>query len=225
MSDANTAFVVAIRKAIRTGSYKPAAAEEILTLARLTSQHATRDHDASDLFIAIAMAIQIDRGDRTSPAAVDFATTAWAMISSPNGLSSAILQTLPRQDPTAADILAAVEAKITQDEADRARSQVADPSAAIREIVDQAGLDHPRLGLSFGYIGNCDLGGRYDDRSWSVYAKLATPRCHGACDVRFGGYETGRLGDLLVAVERRLPAWLAEQERRLDASEIRQVRG
>ncbi len=222
MTHSNDAYVIAIRKAIRQGTYKPEAAEEIQAIGQLARQHGARDYDASDLFIAFAMAIQIDPGSRANAAAIALTGTAWHMLSSPNGLSSAILAGLPR-DPRAADVLKAVEARIADDEADRARSQVAHPSTVIGEIVKQAALEHPRLGLSFGYIGNCDFGGRYDDRRWKVFTKLATPQCHGACDVSFGGVETARLGDLVVAVDRRLPAWLAEQERRLDAREIRQV--
>ena len=230
MTDLSHAFIVEVRTAIRAGTYRPEAAQEILEIGRLVIGHAARDYDVSDLYIAYAMAVQIDWSgqlDVTKPidAAVRALTaTAWAMLASPNGLNSEILKTLPRHDPQVGDVLAAVRAKIAEDEADRARSQVANPSTLIGEIVTAAAVAHPRLGISFGYIGNVWPGPDGDDRSWRVFTKLATPRCASGCDVSFGQLPTKQLGDLLVAVERRLPAWLAEQERRLDAGEIRIVR-
>lgn len=224
MTDLSHAFLVTVRKAIRDGSYRPDAATEILEIARLVSGHAARDYDVSDLYIAFAMAMQLDQANRTEGTTLELTATVWAMISSPNGLKSEILKALPRRDPNATDVLAAVQAKIAQDEADRTRAQVANPSTIIGEIVKAAAAQHPRLGLSFGYIGNVWPGPNGDDRSWRVFTKLATPRCYSGCDIRFGQMPTAQLGDLLVAVERRLPAWLDEQERRLDAGEIRQVR-
>lgn len=97
-------------------------------------------------------------------------------------------------------------------------------SSTIRTLVERLAERHPRLGLSFGYIGNCDLfGSRWDDRSWKVFAKLATWKCVGACDVSFGGHSTSDLGRLMIHAERNLAAWCDEQEARLDAQEIRIV--
>lgn len=229
MTDLSHAFIVEVRTAVRAGTYRPDAAEDILAIGRLVTAHAARDYDVSDLYIAYAMAVQIDWSgqlDVTKPldeTVLALTATAWAMLSSPNGLKSEILKTLPRRDPKVADVLAAVRAKIAADEADRARAQVENPATLIGEIVKAAAAEHPRLGLSFGYIGNVWPGPNGDDRSWRVFTKLATPRCHSGCDISFGQLPTKQLGDLLVAVERRLPAWIAEQERRLDAGEIRQV--
>ena len=122
------------------------------------------------------------------------------------------------------EAIARIDAVIV--DAKRAASAVEDGSAArtIRSLVDLLADAHPRLGLSFGYVGNCDLsGGRRDDRSWRVFARLATPSCVGACDVSFGGHATDQLGRMMVLAEKGLADWCAEQERRLDAREIRTV--
>ena len=101
---------------------------------------------------------------------------------------------------------------------------LASPHVVLEQLVRDLAARHPRLGLSFGYIGNCDfLGGQWDDRSWMVFAKLATPRCVGACDVHFGGVGTDHLTSLLTQAQARLADWCVEQERRLDVGEIRIV--
>lgn len=221
MTDARLAFVAQIRRAIRTGSFAPADRDGIVPLCRLAAGHANQDYDATELFMGLAYAIQIDHAPKTGEA-LEIGSTAWAMLSSPLGLTSPLIAGLPRQDPTVADVRAAAEDRVATDQAERARGQVENPGEILGALVKDAAAEHPRLGLSFGYIGNCGIG--YDDRSFRVFAKLATPRCHGGCDVSFGSHGPDRLGDLLVAVERRLPAWLIEQERRLDAGEIRVVR-
>jgi len=105
----------------------------------------------------------------------------------------------------------------------RARAATFDGTAhdRCRALMERMKVAHPRLGLSFGYIGNCGHG--YDDRSWMFFAKLATPRCHGACDVSFGSHSTAQLGKLMLKAEAEYEAWCEEQERRLDAHEIRIV--
>ena len=107
-----------------------------------------------------------------------------------------------------------------------ARAAGADGTAASRlqAMTEEQKALHPRLGLTLGYIGNCDLsGGRFDDRSWMVFAKLATPSCRGGCDIHFGNVPTRLLGRLMQQAETGLAAWCDEQERRLDAGEIRVV--
>ena len=55
------------------------------------------------------------------------------------------------------------------------------PHVVFEQLVQDLAAKHPRLGLSFGYIGNCDFpGGQWDDRSWLVFDKLATWRCVGS---------------------------------------------
>lgn len=92
--------------------------------------------------------------------------------------------------------------------------------ALVKEVAEQ----HPSFGLSFGYIGNCDLyGDRYDDRSWSVFAKLATRDCIGACNVSYGGYPTNALIHFLRVAELGLATWAEKQEARLNSGEIKIV--
>ncbi len=110
-----------------------------------------------------------------------------------------------------------------------ARSIVEDGTAdaRIRATMELLRPRFPDLNLSFGYVGNCSFGGPrgYDDRSWKVFTTLATPRCLNACDVSFGGQPTAYLGKLVQLVESDLEPWCVEQQRRLDAGEIRQVKG
>lgn len=93
-----------------------------------------------------------------------------------------------------------------------------------RELLAEMQARHPRLGLTFGYIGNCGFGpGSNDDRSWMFFTRLATPACIGACDVHFGGHRTAYLGKLMLKAEADLAQWCIDQEHRLDEGAVRIV--
>ena len=127
-------------------------------------------------------------------------------------------------DGPAEALCALIEARLADMAIALAALQDGTAGARCQALLAAMQAAHPRLGLSFGYIGNCGFGpGGYDDRSWSFFAKLATPRCANACDVSFGGVTTPYLGKLMLRAEADLAAWCDEQERRLDAGEIRIV--
>lgn len=127
-------------------------------------------------------------------------------------------------DGTWQGLCAAVDRHLAECETARTASFDGAAEARCRELLAEMQARHPRLGLSFGYIGNCGFGpGSQDDRSWMFFARLATPTCRGACDVHFGGHRAAYLGKLMLKAEAELADWCAEQERRLDANEIRIV--
>lgn len=128
------------------------------------------------------------------------------------------------------DTIEGVAALITQVIEEAARAQTAAESGkahdTLRDMLADMQAKYPALGLTFGYIGNCDLyGGRWDNRSWKFFTKCATPDCTGACNVSYGGHATGQLGRLMIEAERELDSWCAKQQQRLDAGEIRRVIG
>ena len=97
-------------------------------------------------------------------------------------------------------------------------------STALRDQVHELSILFPSLGLSFGYIGNCDLGcgPRYDDRSWKVFTKLATGAST-CSDVSWGGYPSQQLGRMAVEAEKALEKWCHATEKRLEDGEIRSL--
>lgn len=145
---------------------------------------------------------------------------AWSRVQSPWSLRHSPAKGV---EPTVDALCARIDERLASFRAARVASEDGTAARRLREMMDEQALLHPRLGLSFGYIGNCDFGGRHDDRSWMIFAKLATPRCTGACDVHFGGHATAQLGKLMQLAEEGLAAWCDKQEQRLDAGEIRVV--
>lgn len=145
---------------------------------------------------------------------------AWSRVQSPAGLRFGMLDGV---EATVAACHRAIVDRLASFRQAHAASQDGTAAARLREMMEEQRALHPRLGLSFGYIGNCDFGGRFDDRSWKVFAKLATWSCVGACDVSFGGYPTARLGKFMQVAEAGLAAWCDRQEQRLDANEIHVV--
>jgi hypothetical protein len=83
------------------------------------------------------------------------------------------------------------------------------PSAAelIEVEVKALAAAFPELGLSFGYIGNCDMGpyARWDDRSWRVF----TNRCgEDGRSCSWGYAHTDTLDHMLDVIrEGRLARW------------------
>ncbi len=146
---------------------------------------------------------------------------AWSRAQSPWSLRNNVTATT---DGTWQGLCAAIDRHLADCSVARTASFDGTADTRCRELLAEMQARHPRLGLSFGYVGNCGFGpGSYDDRSWMFFAKLATPACVGACDVHFGGHRTAYLGRLMLKAEAEIADWCAEQENRLDAREIRIV--
>lgn len=90
---------------------------------------------------------------------------------------------------------------------------------ALASMVKQLQAKHPELGLSYGYIGNCDLyGSRWDDRSWGISTRFVDRETRSS--VRFGGVPTCQLGRMMIMAERDLAAWCLKQEERFAGGTI-----
>lgn len=149
----------------------------------------------------------------------------WFRVQSPIGLRNPyVCELFKAGSHKAHDIKELVQTMISDEI--RATNASADNSAydALKAQVTKLAETYPDLGLTFGYIGNCDLfGQRWDDRRWYVFTKLATPASKGACDISFGGYPTSQLGHLMIQAERKLEAWCQAKMEALTARTIRQV--
>ena len=217
---------------IRRGTWKPADCPPFFHMARDIAHHARRRFDTTDLDKGLAHAIVAQMSglpritDEQRPlyqTALDIFEGCMPDDFGPvmkraqeiRGLQGAILP-----DPTM--IRTACDERMAADRAARI-AEHGDPYEAIRSRMEEAAAAHPRLGLSFGYIGNMSTGPVGDDRSWMVFAKLATPRCLNACDVHFGGVHTDVIEDLAARMGEPFEAWLAKCEADLDAGRIRIV--
>ncbi len=113
----------------------------------------------------------------------------------------------PLTDDEAREILATTERRhdasigvnwdvlcVHTDEVLREKKQKAQLKVAIdylEQLAQQLAVEFPHLKISFGYIGNCGMGGAndYDDRSWRFFY---VPEA--GCPAKsFGGYGTDRL--------------------------------
>jgi hypothetical protein len=75
------------------------------------------------------------------------------------------------------------------EEYDRAIRSIEWAVGELNEVLgySDSGFDSPKV--TFGYIGNCDIDGRNDDRCWMVF--LPHPGRVGTSDDRIGGFTTG----------------------------------
>lgn len=143
----------------------------------------------------------------------------WPACASAIGLSNHVLALGEHDTPQKIKLLAmkvvAEQQRIEAMEADEAH-------AIIKRNVDQMSERFPQLGLTTGYIGNCDFRGRYDDRSWKVFTKLRRNDQHGL-SVSFGGVPTSDVPRLAIMVETQLEGWCQDTAARLAAGEYRRV--
>lgn len=64
---------------------------------------------------------------------------------------------------------------------------------------------YPEAGLSFGYIGNCDIDPRkFDDRSWRIFSKVEGPQGKRS----WGGCSTEQVPDMFKKAEAELETWV-----------------
>lgn len=132
----------------------------------------------------------------------------WPMLNSVIGMRNRIIS--GQICNSAADVLACLRAYVCRTERALAMT-TAEAEGAIRAILAPLQARYPQLGLSFGYLGNCDLAGRrWDDRSWQVFTTLRSERSILA-DLSFGGVPTSHLGFLAIRVEEELADWCADQ--------------
>ena len=92
--------------------------------------------------------------------------------------------------------------------------------ALIRAEMERVRDLYPNLGMSYGYIGNCSLGGAplYDDRCFRVFTQVRVADGIEAGEY-FGGYPLSRLGKLHTLVMNGLEQWAKTLNDRLESGE------
>ena len=100
------------------------------------------------------------------------------------------------------------ETAMPTDEADR----------LIRVEMERVRELFPRLGMSYGYIGNCNLfgGPAYDDRSFRVFTQVKTSHTSTVTH-SFGGFPTARLTKMHTQVMAGLENWARELNAQLES--------
>jgi hypothetical protein len=98
------------------------------------------------------------------------------------------------------------------------------PTTSTRSAYERIGIvlheliqRHPRLGLTFGYIGNLERWG--DDRGWKVFTACSRPSGF-AKSVSWGDYPTSHLDQMADAAEQHLGGWCARIEAEIDSGKI-----
>jgi hypothetical protein len=119
------------------------------------------------------------------------------------------------------DIMSNMMAQI--EEWKSAEQAVKDGSAFKRceDLMKQMRDKFPELGLSFGYIGNCDLfGNKWDDRSWKFFTKICDQKAY---RISFGNSSTQDAGRLANEAEKLFEAWCQDAADKLKNGEYRKI--
>lgn len=219
---------------IRRRTWVPENTPPFFHMSRDIARHARRGFDTADLDKALAYSVYAEMAaqgtfDREARPLIEMAREIFQSCE-PDGFGPVCQAAFDSARkggamvPAPATMQYAVLERIEQDSNARL-AEFGDPYATINAAVEAAKIAHPLLGLSFGYIGGVGPGcGPFgDDRSWKVFAKLATPRCINACDVSFGGVDTDRIEDLAARMGEPFQTWLAKCEADLEAGHVRVV--
>lgn len=218
-----------VSRHLRRHTWIPRDSPSIFHMARDIAHHRQRRFDVTDLVKVLAYAVHKDMALRSDLGEEALELRRQLTLVCPNqdlgpvGREAiAIARSEGEYFANAAHMRAACQARMERDVQERI-AQHGDPYSTIREAVAAAAKEHPRLGLTSGYIGNVWIGPIHDDRSWMVFTKLATPSCRGGCDVHFGGVPTHHIEDLAAMMGEPFQAWLAKCEQNLDAGLVRIV--
>lgn len=157
--------------------------------------------------IAVDAIVTVFHGEASD----SFRAIAHPVYQSPLALRSAVLNS-----PCSVD---ALEAKMVRLHRANEHNGHDETDGMIRDLVKAAALKYPPLGLSYGYIGNCNLFGKfgYDDRSFRVFTRLNDAQTRSS--VAFGDYAATQLGALLVDMEQNFDDWCQKQIMRLAMGE------
>ncbi|WP_230280504.1 hypothetical protein [Croceicoccus sp. Ery15] len=145
--------------------------------------------------------------------------TAWHMLQSAIGLRNEIADA--RTDGSMSALRAATVAYVEK----RQRGidmEGEEAGRIINALVKQSAERHPRLGLSYGYIGNIWHAPYKDDRSFRVFTKVRAANAPNS-SISFGAHSIENLGHLAIMAEKEFQEWCAHLQERLDAGELRAI--
>ena len=114
------------------------------------------------------------------------------------------------------NVLANTIIKLVIEDRRAADYTIDDSCKILRSLMNMAAAAYPALGLSFGYIGNCDLhGNQWDNRNWYIFTQMdqdGRKRIGAGSSASFGGVETEALGRLVIHAEKEFLSWCAALE-------------
>lgn len=184
-------------------------------LSRMIGRAAHAGHDTialmPDYVSCVAGAIARDVESNDAMEAIDAATRAYMRMTF---VSPSTFDPGTGRPAFPADLLAPVEQWV----AARVAEQDCPPevaSADIRTEMERVAALFPRVGLSYGYIGNCS--NAHDDRGFMVFTQVA--HCDGSRGVttRFGDHAYAELPKLRTMVLARLECWTRDMDARIEA--------
>lgn len=97
-----------------------------------------------------------------------------------------------------------------------------DPAVANQEIeaeVNRLKALFPRVGLSYGYIGNCS--NVFDDRGFTVFTQVAYADGSQGSSTRFGDHPYAHLSKLRTMVLARLEGWVRDIDAKLESGAMK----
>lgn len=131
------------------------------------------------------------------------------------GSDKGLIETLPPMDRseelpdkvrlTPEGVAQARAMKPVRDHAEKVNRALKD----LRKLMESLDRKYPEAQLSFGYLGNVEMGGR-DDRSWYVFSKLSRPGSGGHDSFKWGGYRTEDAPEFLAKYRSQLDGLVAK---------------
>ena len=195
--------------------------EDIRALSRVVSRAAAAGHDIMPVMVDYAAAV-----DDAMPRLVDWSAEmhmihelVWPFNASSYALQSTFWADAGKPKGPV-ELRKAIEAWRDAQEAEQA-VPLADADRDIRAEMDRVNLLFPRLGLSYGYIGNIWSAPYSDDRSFYIFTQVQHLDSRHGGSVKLGGNSYEELSKMRTLVLAKLEDWARDLDQRLIDNQVR----
>jgi hypothetical protein len=195
--------------------------QDLQILSRHVARADAAGHDASPLMPAYADAVRGSMSEAVdwTDGMDDIHETILGLVKTPAYAASTFWRDAGRPS-SIADLSAAIVAW-TAARVEEQDVPVEQANSDIRAEMDRVCALHPRLGLSYGYIGNFERGPIGDDRSFMIFTQVQTMDASHGQTFGMGSHAYEELAKLRTLVLGRLEHWARELDERLDAGTVR----
>jgi hypothetical protein len=212
-----------VLKAIRAGAFlvrDDVDVEKVRILCRIVGRAHDAGHDVMPIMVDYAAKVdgtmpRCDDAKPWTPEMREIHELVWPFVASSYAMMSTFWIDNGRPNDIEA-LTTVIQAWIAEREVEAATTP-GDADRDIREEMDRVNALYPRLGMSYGYIGNIWHGPYRDDRSFRIFTQVQTlDAAHGAT-LGMGDHSYEQLSKLRTKVLGRLEDWARGLDQELTA--------
>lgn len=216
-----------VLKAIREKAFlvrDEADLERVRLISRIVMRADAAGHDVMPILVDYAAMVDatMPRCDDTkpwTPAMRGIHDMVWPFVAS----SYALMSTFWKDNGRPADLdalIVVIQGWVAERDLEAATTP-AQADADVRAEMDRVAALFPKLGMSYGYIGNIWHGPYRDDRSFRIFTQVQHLDSHQGETLGMGDHSYDNLSKLRTMVLGRLEDWARDLDVRLDAGALK----